>query len=250
MPESKLIQNSESVSLDLSDEINLSKVRLYFTEQNTENGTEICFEEVGVIANGTKGDRGPEGPQGPQGPAGTFSEEEKQALLQQAQDNFNTATEQLSKDIASAETRLHAAEAALQAATEGIGDLEAAQAEYAAALAAKATKEDVQKAINSFSNTYFDDSGKLVSNALNEPDVYRLSLAALGKSAEEVPGFDPDTDIAADSVFAQTVNGVVGTFVEARIGTLKVDDLKGDRISGRTFQSNNEVDIPYGPSFD
>mgnify|MGYP006923207380 CR=1 FL=1 len=45
-PESKLIQNNESVSLDLSDETNLSKVRLYFTEQDTENGTEICFEEI------------------------------------------------------------------------------------------------------------------------------------------------------------------------------------------------------------
>lgn len=58
LAETHLIQNTESISLDLSDEHDLSKIKLYFTEDNTETGIEVCYEEIGVISSGKKGDPG------------------------------------------------------------------------------------------------------------------------------------------------------------------------------------------------
>lgn len=56
--------------LDLSEQEKLSKIRLYLTPNDIEGGTELCFEEIGIVANGAPGAQGPAGEQGPQGEKG------------------------------------------------------------------------------------------------------------------------------------------------------------------------------------
>ena len=50
-PESVVIRNTEYVDISLSDERDLTKVKLYMTVDDTPYGEELCFEEIGIIKN-------------------------------------------------------------------------------------------------------------------------------------------------------------------------------------------------------
>jgi hypothetical protein len=205
-PETKLIQKEQSVVIDLSDEVNLTKVRLYLTENNTASGTELCFEEIGVIANGQKGDKGDDA---------VITEAIKTAIAEQAaanlQNSFYTKDQidQLEKDI--------------KAAYEA-GD-SAALADAAAALA---KANEFNGAITTLQGK-FNADGTIKSGVLKQEDIYNLSKAALGANLEVGPN-----DISADSVFTKYVAAVVGNFVK-----IKAEDIESETLTGVTVKSES-----------
>lgn len=76
---------------------------------------------------------------------------------------------------------------------------------------------------------YFDENGDLKEDLgiLTDEDVYALSKTAVidGVSIE-------DEAIYAESVFAQSITGLV-----ARFGSVKADNITGNSISGLVFKS-------------
>lgn len=206
----------------------------YVAIRYKKNGTWGAFSTpVLWSAYGKKGEVGPQGPEGPQGPIGTFSEEEKTALLNQAQENIAAAKDELENKITTAEEELDNAKIELQNAIDAEkAAREAAQKEFAEAASNYAIKTEVNDALIELEEKYFDEDGKIIDSALNETDIYNLSKAALGIDAETTPD-----DLAKDSIFAQYACAVVGNF-----GTVKAANIQGDTIQGHTIQSNVSID--------
>lgn len=219
--ESYLIQKSESITISLPDEVNLSKIRLYFTLEDTISGTEICFEEIGIIANGQQGPQGPEGPQGPQGPqgeTGVFSDTEKEALLTEALQNINISY--YSKE------EIDKLKQSLDQAIKD-GDKKAiADASAALETAANSFNAELDSLKSKF-KTGEDGKTYLDSSALNEADIYNLSVAALGNDIKDSEG-----TLHENALFAKQIVGVISTF-----GSVKADNIIGDTITGKTIQS-------------
>lgn len=91
---------------------------------------------------------------------------------------------------------------------------------------------EVNNALDTLRALLVNEEGKLNESVLNVNDIYELSLAGLGKDAEELLKGDV---IATDSVWAQHVIGLVGKF-----GTIKAENIDGTEISGFTVQSVKE----------
>lgn len=188
-------------------------------------------------ADGTKGDKGDKGD------TGTFSEAERNALLSEAQDNIDAAKSELADELSAAQSALEKAIADEKAARES-GDTDAmkkAQEALAAAAANVATIEEVQNSLNVLTGLFetVDGKLKLKETVLNEADVYSLSLAALGKDAEGVAGFNPETDLAADSIFTRAINSVLGRFVKIKAEHIESSTLEG--ITVRAESGNWEL---------
>lgn len=210
-PESYNVEISNSIKIDLKDELNLSKVRLFFTSKNTVESEEICYEEVGVVANGK---------QGPQGETGVFSDTEKQALLNEALENINKSYYSMDQ-IDELEEQLQ------KAINDGCTDA------IAHASAALDKANSFNEELNSLKSKFkTDEFGKtyLDSSALNVADIYSLSVAALGNDIADSEG-----TLHEEAVFAKQIVGVISQF-----GSVKADNITGDVISGKTVQSSDE----------
>ena len=168
---------------------------------------------------GPQGPQGPAGPQGPQGEAGTFTEEIKQALVDEALNNLKSA----GFDVDYIEGLREELNAALYD-----GNTSA----IAKASAALTRAEEVNSAIETLRDDLFETvDGKQVlkETIFNEQDIYDLSLAALGKAAEKLVD---ENDLAADNVWANQVTALIGKFVEIEGHQIKADTLQASQISG------------------
>ena len=106
-----------------------------------------------------------------------------------------------------------------------------------------ATKTEVSDAIDDLQKKYFKD-GKIIKDVLNDSDIYVLSLAALGVDAVDKPGFNPETDLAADNIFAQSMNAVLGRFVKIKAEHIEAGVITGavadmENLNGLSIWSNN-----------
>lgn len=199
--------------VNATSHVNVYLVAHYKEGDNPEELRIIDNKLIRVIptADGTKGDKGDKGD------AGTFSEAEKNALLEQAANNFKNAY--YSKED------INALQAALEAAIAS-GD----NAAIAKASSALNTANQVNEAIKSLESKFIKDSDgntKLDPSVLNEADIWAISTAALGN---EIP--DTEGELHEDSIFAKNIVSLIGRF-----GTIKTDQLVGDDISGKTVQS-------------
>lgn len=189
------------------------------------------------------------GETGPPGPSGEITEEEKteienavrDAVLQTTQTNLEAAKSELSTNIETAKNTLNDAIEAEKLAREGgINELKEAQKELANAASEYARKTEVQTSLTDLEDKYFTD-GKLNNGLLNENEIYDLSKAALGINAEVGPN-----DMAADTVFAQYVVGVVGNYYK-----LKAENIEASVISGAlTDGILNQLSIYSGTNDD
>lgn len=199
--------------VNATSHVNVYLVAHYKEGDNPEELRIIDNKLIRVIptADGTKGDKGDKGD------TGTFSEAEKNALLEQAANNFKNAY--YSKED------INALQAALEAAIAS-GD----NAAIAKASSALNTANQVNEAIKSLESKFIKDSDgntKLDPSVLNEADIWAISTAALGN---EIP--DTEGELHEDSIFAKNIVSLIGRF-----GTIKTDQLVGDDISGKTVQS-------------
>lgn len=221
--------------VDATSHVNVYLVAHYKEGDNPEELRIIDNKLIRVIptADGTKGDKGDKGD------TGTFSEAERNALLSEAQDNINTAKSELTDELSAAQSALEKAIADEKAARES-GDTEAlekAQSALAAAAANLATINEVQNALGTLSDLFEETSDgdlKLKEGVLNEADVYSLSLAALGKDAEGVAGFNPETDLAADNIFTRAINSVLGRFVKIKAEHIESSTLEGITVRAKS----------------
>ena len=210
-PETYFVENA--IEIDLSDKPNLTKIKLYLTDNN---GDEICFEEIGVISNGVRGPQGPQGepgPQGPAGPAGDFSDEIKQALVTETLNNLN--------DSYYSKEEINNLYATLD---EAVNNKDTGA--IAKASAALNTANSFNEEINSLKSK-FNEDGTIKNSVLNEDDIYDLSVAALGNDIA-----DSSNVLHEDAVFAKQIVGVISKF-----GSVKADNIEGDVISGKTVKS-------------
>lgn len=176
-------------------------------------------EQGPVGPQGPQGPQGEAGPQGPQGEPGTFTEEIKQALVDEALDNLKNS----GFDVDYIEGLKDELNAALYD-----GDTSA----IAKASAALTRAEEVNSAIETLRGDLFETvDGKQVlkETIFNEQDIYDLSLAALGKAAEELID---ENDLAADNVWANQVTALIGKFVKIEGHQIKADTLQASQISG------------------
>jgi hypothetical protein len=221
--------------VNATSHVNVYLVAHYKEGNNPEELRIIDNKLIRVIptADGTKGDKGDKGD------TGTFSEAERNALLSEAQDNINTAKSELTDELSAARSALEKAIADEKAARES-GDTEAlekAKSALAAAAANLATINEVQNALGTLSDLFEETSDgdlKLKEGVLNEADVYSLSLAALGKDAEGVEGFNPETDLAADNIFTRAINSVLGRFVKIKAEHIESSTLEGITVKAKS----------------
>ena len=235
--------------VNATSHVNVYLVAHYKEGNNPEELRIIDNKLIRVIptADGTKGDKGDKGD------TGTFSEAERNALLSEAQDNINAAKSELTDELSAAQSALEKAIADEKAARES-GDTEAlekAQSALAAAAANLATINEVQGALGTLSDLFEETSNgdlKLKEGALNEADVYSLSLAALGKDAEGVEGFNPETDLAADNIFTRAINSVLGRFVKIKAEHVDASTLEGITVKAKSgnWELNNDGSATLG----
>lgn len=163
--------------------------------------------------DGPQGPQGEPGPQGPAGPSGDFSDEIKQALVEETLKSLNNAY--YSKE------EINNLYGALDEAVnnEDTGAI-------AKASAALNTANSFNAEINSL-KAKFNEDGTLQKSVLNVNDIYDLSVAALGN---DIP--DSGNVLHEDAVFAKQIVSVISTF-----GSVKADNIEGDTISGKTVKS-------------
>ena len=107
----------------------------------------------------------------------------------------------------------------------------------AEAAAGLARLETIDESITNLENK-FDENGQLVDTALNEGQIYDLSIAALGKDVPE--GYEiPEGEIHADSYFGRYMASAVGVFGDLFADQLKATTIKADKISGGTLDVGN-----------
>jgi hypothetical protein len=235
--------------VNATSHVNVYLVAHYKEGNNPEELRIIDNKLIRVIptADGTKGDKGDKGD------TGTFSEAERNALLSEAQDNINTAKSELTDELSAAQSALEKAIADEKAARESgyTEALEKAKSALAAAAANLATINEVQNALGTLSDLFEETSDgdlKLKESVLNEADVYSLSLAALGKDAEGVAGFNPETDLAADNIFTRAINSVLGRFVKIKAEHIESSTLEGITVKAKSgnWELNNDGSATLG----
>ena len=165
----------------------------------------------------------------------------EQIVINKVTENLNKA-EILTKDqLEEATKQLSDALVAEQQARES-GDqqaLDKAQTAVADAAAAVNTANQAQQAIEDLNELFTEVDGQKVlnKNALSEEDIYDLSKAALGNEID-----DYDGTISENTVLAQKIVGMIGTF-----GKINVDNLVGNEISGHTIQSSELIENTTDP---
>lgn len=101
-----------------------------------------------------------------------------------------------------------------------------AQANYAVETA-NAVNESIETL-----NSYFVD-GKLTEGHLNKNDIYSLSIAALGSKASV-----PEGSFSSDSVFAQHLTGLLGTFVTIKAEQIDTKGLSVESLNTKPGAGN------------
>lgn len=168
--------------------------------------------------SGTQGPSGPQGEKGEKGEQGPQGDPGKDGIVDQ------DALDKIETNLANAfytKDEINELEQKLNDLIANNGSSQAIADAKAALDKANAVNNEVQSLKDKF-----NEDGTIKDTVLNETDIYNLSKASLG------------TDISENGVFAQQIVGLIGTF-----GSVKVDNLVGDTISGKTIQSagvNNE----------
>lgn len=168
--------------------------------------------------DGEIGPQGPAGEKGDKGDPGTLSDEDKQAIVTEAVENLNKSFYTIAE--------IDALKKNLQEAIES-GDAKATADAASALNAANSFNAELASLKSKFNTNEDGTLGTLNSSALNESDIYDLSVAALGNDIEDSEG-----ELHEDALFAKQIVGVISTF-----GSVKADNIVGDTITGKTIQS-------------
>ena len=162
--------------------------------------------------------------------------DDQKSRFDSAPSSFYAARTPLLKAIAEAAKKFATdAQETANAAKNGIGGLQAAQEQLAKEFADYARLNNVDNAIKTIEERYFDESGKILPGALDNNHIYDLSIAALGMDAPD--NLIPEDGVKADSYFGRYLVGSVGIF-----GDLIAHEVIADKIKGPVKDYVDSID--------